>query len=658
VPLTRRLRPQRTPGSASARPDLPPVPPSGARPIVVRAGRVVGQRRVARLPTRAAVVVMLGALIGCAGAEGQALIPVDIAAGPLSTVKAVDVAASETGLMGREVRRQRYDWTAAAGAPLQVGLYLPDGFSGEVAVQARAYNGAGVPVGASNRVTLTATSGQRAAVVQLLLAPEAPAADGGADTRPDAGVPDGPRSDVPLPDAPSDTAAPDGPAPDGPTPDGPAPRSWSPGENIEQDVLNSSYTPDVAIDGAGNVIVAWREGTGVKLRRHQGSTRAWGAIQTIEDRGTVDAVQVAMGSAGRALVVWYMNTAEVDATLQGLWARHSSDSGATWSSPVHVHTGPAYHDLALAMAAGGAARVAWEESSNNINSLWSAHFDPQDSSFTGVAMVKEGLDVNQRYPRVAIARNGDGLLAWVQDDEMGQDSIWAAEFSGSTVRTPALLDSYTTDAAGEVDVAIAAEGGRALAVWQQRNGSTSADLYYNEWSSGQGQGSAGWRGPMRILNAAWVSAPAVVIDRTGTSAAVAFTQPITGYRWNVIQTHWTASGGWATAQPLETTNQAEGLTTEDPAAHMGIDADGNIHAIWRRRISAMAPTASVVVRRYTAATMAWQPEVILGEITDLKAYHPEIAVADEGRAAAAFYYLDPTSTGNAASFNVHIAFFR
>ena len=67
-----------------------------------------------------------------------------------------------------------------------------------------------------------------------------------------------------------------------------------------------------------------------------------------------------------------------------------------------------------------------------------------------------------------------------------------------------------------------------------------------------------WNGPMRVLNADWVSSPAVVIDRNGQRATVAFTQPLIGYRWNVLHTRWTPPAGWSAAQPLETTNQAGG----------------------------------------------------------------------------------------------------
>jgi hypothetical protein len=625
-------------------------------------GRRLGNR-LAVIPFGYALLALLP-LLACGGSGARALIPVDIAPGTVTGVATVDVVVTDLGVTGRELRRQRFEWKPAASGPLQVGVYLPEGFSGSVSVQARAFNASPASIGLSNQVTVMVSEGKRTPLVQLLLAPDAGGPDGGSDGGGRDGGADGSR-DAPAPDTGPPSDGRDAAAPDGPgTPDAPADtapienRAWTAGTDIEQDQLASSYTPDVAIDGAGNVLVAWREGVGVKLRRQDGATRNWGALQTIEDRGTTDAVQVAMGTNGRALVVWYMRTSEVAAELQGLWARHSSDGGLTWSGPVRVHEGPVYYEIALAMSAGGLARVAWQESASNINTLWSAHFDPGSTSFQAVGPVLTAADTDERYPRVALDDDGGGLMAWVQDDEQGEDSIWAASIAGATTGVPQLIDAYTTDSAGEVDIAIAADGSRGMAVWQQRNGSTSASLHYNEWSRPSAGTGFTWKGPMLVHNADWVSSPAVVIDRTGQAATVAFVQPLIGYRWNVLQTRWTPSAGWSAAQPLETTNQAGG-DAEDPIPHLGIDAAGNVHAVWRRKAApdANAP-AKAIVRRYGAAAMAWDPEVVIGEVPDLKAYHPEIAVAGEGRAAAAFYFLDPAGTGAAASFNVFVAFFR
>ena len=128
--------------------------------------------------------------------------------------------------------------------------------------------------------------------------------------------------------------------------------TWMPGEDIEKDPLAASYTPDVAIDSAGNVLLAWREGNGVKLRRYNGTTRAWEATRTLEDRGTVDGVQVAIGGR-HALVIWYLRTADAPAGTRGLWFSYSANAGVDWSPPMRVHDGPVYYDQVVAIAANG-----------------------------------------------------------------------------------------------------------------------------------------------------------------------------------------------------------------------------------------------------------------------------------------------------------------
>jgi hypothetical protein len=407
----------------------------------------------------------------------------------------------------------------------------------------------------------------------------------------------------------------------------------------------------VAIDNSGNVLVAWREGTGIKVRRYNGTTRAWEMARALEDRGTVDGVQVAMAGP-HALVTWHLRTSEAPMGARGMWMSYSANGGVDWSPRMHVHDGPVYYEHYVAVAASGFGRVVWQESASNLNTLWTAHHDPAAGGLGGVAMLRMGDDVNERYPRLSIDAAGTGLISWVQDDPMGNDSVWGASFTGATLATPQLLDSYATDGASEVDVAIAATGGRGLAVWQQRNGTDSADLWAADWVAGEG-----WKPPARVLNASWVSAPAVVVDRTGT-ATVAFTQPIIGYKWNVFGMRRPAGGAWTTPQPLETVNQAAGRTDQDPYAELAVDAAGNVHAVWRRKTSATAELFNVIVRRYGVTAGTWEPEVVLGEVPMLRAWHPELAVGDDGRAAASFYFQDPGGTANMMAYNVFVALYR
>ena len=109
-------------------------------------------------------------------------------------------------------------------------------------------------------------------------------------------------------------------------------------------------------------------------------------------------------------------------------------------------------------------------------------------------------------------------------------------------------------------------------------------------------------------------------------------------------------------KPLETLNQAPGLLNEIPRANLGVDGSGTVHVVWHRKPVAMATAFSVHTRRFSAG--AWQPEQVLGDKARLRAYDPEIAVAEDGRAAAVFYYTDPAATADTDAFNVFAALFR
>ena len=117
------------------------------------------------------LVILPLLMFACGGSGARALIPVDIAPGTVAGVATVDVVVTDLGMTGRELRRQRFDWKPAAGRPLQVGVYLPEGVSGSVAVQARAFNASPASIGLSNQVTVMVSRGQRTPLVQLLLAP-------------------------------------------------------------------------------------------------------------------------------------------------------------------------------------------------------------------------------------------------------------------------------------------------------------------------------------------------------------------------------------------------------------------------------------------------------------------------------------------------------
>jgi hypothetical protein len=102
---------------------------------------------------------------------------------------------------------------------------------------------------------------------------------------------------------------------------------------------------------------------------------------------------------------------------------------------------------------------------------------------------------------------------------------------------------------------------------------------------------------------------------------------------------------------------APGRTDEYSYGQVGADRYGNVHVLWRRKPSTTESTAGVVVRTFT--NNAWQPEVVLGQKTGLPAYlFPQLAVGDDGHAAAVFYYTDPDAVGDQDAYNIFVGLYQ
>ncbi len=622
----------------------------------------------------------------CGGSDGRSLVPVDVSlAAGVTEVATVRVQVTQKGAT---VGTQQSPWTGATDSVLKLGVYLDGSIEGAVEISARGLSAAGATVAESETMMRTVSAGGTAELVRLTLGPTVGGGDGGVARLDGTVATDGPRAvdssgndaaiavdagpgpdggvvaDRPagetavIPDAAgneparADVAmAPDlalqpDLAPDVAPPQG---QAWTPGAAIESDPLSRSYRPRVGIDPVrGNAIVVWeKEDNRLLARRYDAATKTWGDIKKIEDRGEPLQAHVGIDAAGKAVIAWYQSGNVTDPLLQGAWASTSAD-GTSWTPPFKIQSGRVYHTLALAVARNGSARVAWQQSENNKTSLWSAYYN--GTAWVGATRVKDGLDSNERYPAMAMNANGGGILAFNQE-HMGQDSIWASTFAGATLDDPLTIESYNTDSAFDADVGMNPDG-KAMAVWAQRNGSSSADGWSNEYVPGMG-----WKGPVKILTGRWVSSIKVVVDRGGIATA-AWSQNTASGKDNVVVSRQ-AGTGWGAPEPLETNDLAPGRTDEDPAPKLGVDAQGVVHAVWRKRTSAAAPTTfSVWTSHFSPTAMKWSAEEKLGGKDMLRAWEPELATADNGVSIAAFYYVDSLLTLDKDAFTPFVAILR
>jgi len=117
--------------------------------------------------------------------------------------------------------------------------------------------------------------------------------------------------------------------------------------------------PDLAVNDAGEVLVAWVSAGGVVEAQMQTAHGAWGPVHRLSTAGTPTlAPRVALNDAGDALVVWAGQTTSAGPAV---WAADRRADGR-WSPMRDVSAGeppmPA-HSLALALDRTGDGVVAW-----------------------------------------------------------------------------------------------------------------------------------------------------------------------------------------------------------------------------------------------------------------------------------------------------------
>lgn len=202
---------------------------------------------------------------------------------------------------------------------------------------------------------------------------------------------------------------------------------WSTPVLLEDDD-GGAYHPKLAFDAERNAIAVWLQFTGTHYNLR--STRytanvGWGTVEVIADDGTFDtwSPELAVDAAGNAIVVWYQS----DGTRENIWStRYTAESG--WEAPTlieHDDAGNASIPL-IAMDSDGNAIAAWTQ-------LDGGYYTPRANYYTagagwGSAIRLECDDTGgAASPLVAFDPAGNALAVWSQSDGT-RNNIWANRY--------------------------------------------------------------------------------------------------------------------------------------------------------------------------------------------------------------------------------------
>ena len=229
---------------------------------------------------------------------------------------------------------------------------------------------------------------------------------------------------------------------------------------------------------------------------------------------------------------------------------------------------------------------------------------------------------------IAVNDGGDAIAVWNERDGSGQYDILAAEYTkGVGWGAATVLDVSTYNAAG-VAVAINLHGD-GVAVWRESTAASTLDLMAARFTPGEG-----WGAPehLETLSATVGDSYGVAIDPAGTIMAI-WSQADAGLS-SVWSNRFTVGAGWGVAEAIDGT---DAVASSNPRIALG--QDGNALAIWVEQDGARD---DVMSSRYVAGA-GWGGPVRIDSEDVRSTNSPALTITNEGRGVGG-WLLDDAST--------------
>ncbi len=292
--------------------------------------------------------------------------------------------------------------------------------------------------------------------------------------------------------------------------------SWGTAEEIES-TGESAYSARLAIDNAGNVIAVWRQSGGsvvnIWANRYNGMTLSWGTPEQLDSSsaGTAYIPQIAMDRAGNAIVAWQHG----DSTEDAIWVNRYSATTRSWGTAEQITSGgESANSPQVAMNSNGNGLLVWLQSDGTVDSLWSNRYNGTSSAW-GTAVKIENNSGSASYPQIVMDGGGDAIAVWLQSDGT-VDSLWSNRYDGiSSAWGTAEKIENNSESGYYPQLAMDGEG-NAIAVWQQSNGAVD-----NIWSNVYSTTASSWGDADTVVSSnEGAYAPQLAINNDGKAIVI------------------------------------------------------------------------------------------------------------------------------------------
>lgn len=291
---------------------------------------------------------------------------------------------------------------------------------------------------------------------------------------------------------------------------------------------------NAAINDLGHIAIVWSQasepGELVSIWARLFDGNAWLNTNNISGSGlnltgNVDSPQVAIDGKGNVVSIWREHNnaySRIKTNIYSLGAAETLASG-DWSEPPSFIDNIAEvssQDPKLAMSSSGFAVAVWAQKTSNRFRIISNHLRLiQSEDWVGAELIDSIPTTNPEFnignaslPDIAIDQNNDAIAIWLKHDGQ-RNNLWYNRFTGSW---GAVANYIERERQGDADYPriVFSKSNRALATWTQQD---QAEDSKNLMSSFFSAVENGWQANQSIAIGTSLDYPAPYFDREGNA---------------------------------------------------------------------------------------------------------------------------------------------
>jgi len=332
-----------------------------------------------------------------------------------------------------------------------------------------------------------------------------------------------------------------------------------------------SFSPRIALDANGGINVVWEDDSPGNLdvffsRSTDGGNTFANPQDLSNDASDSGSPMVATDPSGNIYVVW-----ENDSGVLGVFFARSSDGGATFTAPVALSTNTGGSmSPQIAVDVNGDVNVVWEDDSGNSSDISFSRSADHGATFSAPKSLSLGVG-NSTSAAIAVDLNGNINVAWENDSPGNFDLFFSRSTDGGlNFSTPKNL-SNSAGLSRTVQMALDG-GGNINVVWAENTPpNSSTDIFFTRSANG----GASFSAPRNLSSNAGFSAnPSVTVDPGGNINAV-WEDSTPGNRDIFFSQSLDAGATFSAAQNL---SNDTGLSS---VPLILADGKGNLNVLWQ-----------------------------------------------------------------------------